>query len=632
MSRLTKVACAAAPPCRGRCYALSTVPPLTVFSSRSSSLSSRSSFSPLSSLFSTASCVPLQTTAVRASSRSFLNLHRGPLRSRPDLADGERRTATLATFNAKENFPFCRSWNATSPALLPSASRQHPQASDLHLFSPFLASAAAPFSSVSSSSSPSPSSPSSPSPSSSPSSSSSGSGAFESGGEAVVGSRPVYLDNQATTVQDPRVTDAMLPFLFDKFGNPHSSSHAVGWEADAAVEKARKQVAHLLGLDASRAREIIFTSGATESNNLALKGAVHYYCRGHPVTFRKSEKRGETRAAARARRHVITTQLEHKCALQCCRMLQLEFSESQGARGCDVTYLPVKTDGLVDLEELEKAIRPDTLLLSVMFVNNEIGVVQNLEEIGKICKRHDILFHTDAAQGAGKLPIDVDEMGIDLLSLSSHKIYGPKGIGALFVRAKNPRVRLQPLIDGGGQERGLRSGTLATPLCVGFGAACELAEKEMENDRRHVSRLARLLLDSVREQIPDIEVNGSLTSRYPGNLNISFTFVEGESVLMSIRDVAISSGSACTSASLEPSYVLRALGVGEEVAHTSLRFGIGRFTREEDVRQCVERLVKQIHRLRELSPLYEMEMAKRKALASGVCPNDETDGNALIWT
>ncbi|KEP64208.1 UNVERIFIED_CONTAM: aminotransferase, class V superfamily protein [Hammondia hammondi] len=614
MRRLSKVACAVIAPCRGRCSALSSLPPLTVFS-------------PLSSPFSSASSVPLhQTTAVRAASGSFLNLHRGPLSRQPGLADrGERRTAALATFNTEENSPFCRCLNTTSSlGLLPSSSWQHLQASDLHLFSPFLASSATPFSSMSSSPPPSPPP--------SPSSSSSSPGAFESGGEAVVGLRPVYLDNQATTVQDPRVTDAMLPFLFDKFGNPHSSSHAVGWEADAAVEKARKQVAHLLGLDESRAREIIFTSGATESNNLALKGAVHYYCRRHPVTFRKSEKRGGTRAEARVRTHVITTQLEHKCALQCCRMLQLEFSESQGARGCDVTYLPVKTDGLVDLEELEKAIRPDTLLVSVMFVNNEIGVVQNLEEIGKICKRHDVLFHTDAAQGAGKLPIDVDEMGIDLLSLSSHKIYGPKGIGALFVRAKHPRVRLQPLIDGGGQERGLRSGTLATPLCVGLGAACELAEKEMENDRRHVSRLARLLLDSVREQVPDIEVNGSLTSRYPGNLNISFTFVEGESVLMSIRDVAISSGSACTSASLEPSYVLRALGVGEEVAHTSLRFGIGRFTREEDVRQCVESLVKQIHRLRELSPLYEMEMAKRKALASGVCPNDETDGNTLIWT
>ncbi|PFH32316.1 aminotransferase, class V superfamily protein [Besnoitia besnoiti] len=445
-------------------------------------------------------------------------------------------------------------------------------------------------------------------------------------GEKEVGGRPVYLDNQATTVQDPRVTDAMLPFVYDKFGNPHSSSHSMGWEAAEAVERARSQVAQLLGLDASRSREIIFTSGATESNNLALKGAVHYYCRAHPIAFRKSE----AGVQPRVRNHIITTQLEHKCALQCCRMLQLQHKETGGAAGCDLTVLPVKLDGLVDLDELEGAIRPETLLVSVMFVNNEIGVVQDLEKIGEICKKHDVLFHTDAAQGAGKIPIDVDKMGVDLLSLSGHKIYGPKGIGALFVRAKKPRVRLQPIIDGGGQERGLRSGTLATPLCVGLGAACELALSEMENDRRHVTRLAQLLLDSVREQVPDIEVNGSLTSRYPGNLNISFTFVEGESVLMSIRDVAISSGSACTSASLEPSYVLRALGVGEEVAHTSLRFGIGRFTREEDVRQCVERLVAQVHRLRELSPLYELEMAKRRAQASGVCPNDETEG--LIWT
>ncbi|CBZ50712.1 cysteine desulfurase, related [Neospora caninum Liverpool] len=612
MGPLSKLALGATPSSTRRCLRLSSLRPLT---------SAAFSFAPASSSSLRAHASVRRTSRASAFSPSPFGVPSGRFGS---LAGSELKETQPDSFKSdreKGAFTAIRFIATSLHAHQPSPRATGPrQAPDQHSHrSSFLTSSSASFSSSAASS-----------PSQASEAAAVGREDVQKEGP-IVAARPVYLDNQATTVQDPRVTDAMLPFLFDKFGNPHSSSHAIGWEADAAVEKARVQVAQLLGLDASRAREIIFTSGATESNNLALKGAVHYYCRQHPVTFRKGDK-GKERREARVRNHIITTQLEHKCALQCCRMLHLEFRDSQQTRGCDVTFLPVKADGLIDLAELESAIRPETLLVSVMFVNNEIGVVQNLEKIGEICRKHDVLFHTDAAQGAGKLPIDVDKMGIDMLSLSGHKIYGPKGIGALFVRAKNPRVRLQPIIDGGGQERGLRSGTLATPLCVGLGAACELASSEMENDRRHVTRLAQLLLDSVREKVPDIEVNGSLTSRYPGNLNISFTFVEGESVLMSIRDVAISSGSACTSASLEPSYVLRALGVGEEVAHTSLRFGIGRFTREEDVRRCVDRLVAQIHRLRELSPLYEMEMAKRKALASGICPNDETDGAPLIWT
>lgn len=321
----------------------------------------------------------------------------------------------------------------------------------------------------------------------------------------------------------------------------------------------------------------MFLSGATEANNTVVKGVMHFY---------KDKKR-----------HVITTQTEHKCVLDSCRHLQQE--------GFEVTYLPVKTDGLIDLEMLKEAIRPDTGLVSVMAVNNEIGVVQPMEEIGRICKEHKVPFHTDAAQAIGKIPVDVEKWNVSFMSMSGHKIYGPKGVGAMYVR-RRPRVRLEPLMNGGGQERGLRSGTLATQQVVGFGVACELAMKEMEYDEKWVKKLQERLLNGVREKLDGVVVNGSLESRYAGNLNLSFAYVEGESLLMGLKEVAVSSGSACTSASLEPSYVLRALGVDEDMAHTSIRFGIGRFTTEEEIDKAVELTVRQVEKLREMSPLYEM--------------------------
>lgn len=324
-------------------------------------------------------------------------------------------------------------------------------------------------------------------------------------------------------------------------------------------------------------KEIIFTSGATESNNISVKGVLHFY---------KDKKR-----------HVITTQTEHKCVLDSCRHLQQE--------GFDITYLPVKSDGLVDLERLRAEIRPDTGLVSVMMVNNEIGVIQPIAEIGKICKEFNVPLHTDAAQALGKIAIDVDKMNISLMSLSGHKIYGPKGIGGLYMR-RRPRIRVEPQMNGGGQERGIRSGTVPTPLVVGFGAACELAMKEMEYDDKRVRALQERLLNGIRGKLEGVVVNGSEESRYPGNLNLSFAFVEGESLLMGLKEVAVSSGSACTSASLEPSYVLRALGVEEDMAHTSIRYGIGRFTTEEEIDRAVELTIRQVEKLRELSPLYEM--------------------------
>lgn len=389
-----------------------------------------------------------------------------------------------------------------------------------------------------------------------------------------ISGRPLYLDMQATSPVDPRVLDAMLPFFLSRYGNPHSRTHVYGWEADAAVERARAQVAELIG---ASAKEIVFTSGATESNNISVKGVMKFY----------SEKK----------RHVVTSQTEHKCVLDSCRHLQQE--------GFDVTYLPVNPDGLVDLEKLRSSIRPDTGLVSIMAVNNEIGVIQPMEEIGSICREFNVPFHTDAAQALGKIPIDVNKWNVSLMSLSGHKIYGPKGVGALYLR-RRPRIRVEPQMNGGGQERGIRSGTVPTPLVVGMGAACELAGKEMEYDERRVEALQERLLKGIQSRLEGVEVNGSLERRYAGNLNLSFAYVEGESLLMGLKEVAVSSGSACTSASLEPSYVLRALGVEEDMAHTSIRFGIGRFTTEEEVDRAVELTVRQVEKLREMSPLYEM--------------------------
>lgn len=386
--------------------------------------------------------------------------------------------------------------------------------------------------------------------------------------------RPLYLDMQATSPVDPRVLDAMLPFYLHQFGNPHSRTHLYGWESDAAVEKAREQVADLIG---ANPKEIIFTSGATESNNVSIKGVMHFY---------RDKKK-----------HVITTQTEHKCVLDSCRHLQQE--------GFEVTYLPVRKDGLINLDELTAAIRPDTGLVSVMTVNNEIGVIQPIAEIGAICREHKVFLHTDAAQAAGKIPVNVDEMEVDLMSLSGHKIYGPKGVGALYMR-RRPRVRVEPQMSGGGQERGIRSGTVPTPLVVGFGAACEIALKEMANDERHITELQKRLLQGITSQLDGVVVNGSSEHRYVGNLNLSFAYVEGESLLMGLKEVAVSSGSACTSASLEPSYVLRALGVEEDMAHTSIRFGIGRFTTAEEIDKAIKLTVHQVQKLRQLSPLWEM--------------------------
>ena len=386
--------------------------------------------------------------------------------------------------------------------------------------------------------------------------------------------QPIYLDYQATTPMDPRVLEAMMPYFTDKFGNPHSRSHSYGWEAEEGVEKARGQLAKLIGADE---KEVIFTSGATESNNLAIRGVAEFY---------KDRKN-----------HIVTTVTEHKCVLDTCRHLE--------QNGFEVTYLPVQKNGLIDLEELRAAITDKTVVVSIMAVNNEIGVIQPLAEIGKICREKKVFFHTDAAQAAGKIPLDVEAMNIDLMSISGHKIYGPKGIGALYVRRK-PRVRLVPLIVGGGQERGFRSGTLPTPLCVGLGEAAEICMKEMDGEAKRLKKLQDRMLKGLQAKLPDIYLNGDLEQRIPGNLNISFAYVEGESLMMGIKGLSVSSGSACTSASLEPSYVLRALGVEEEMAHTSLRIGLGRFTTEQEVDTAVADLVRHVTKLREMSPLWEM--------------------------
>jgi cysteine desulfurase len=385
---------------------------------------------------------------------------------------------------------------------------------------------------------------------------------------------PIYLDYQATTPMDPRVLEAMLPYFVEKFGNPHSRSHAYGWEAEEAVEQARAEIAKAIGADE---REIVFTSGATESNNLAIRGVAEFY--------------------KDRRNHIVTVVTEHKCVLETCRHLEQE--------GCSVTYLPVGPNGLIDLAQLEAAVTEKTAIVSVMGVNNEIGVIQPLAEIGAICRKKGAFFHTDCAQAFGKIPLDVKAMQIDLMSISGHKIYGPKGIGALYVSRK-PRVRLHALIQGGGQERGMRSGTLPTPLCVGLGHAAKLCREEMAQDNARIRRLADRLHAGVAAKLPDVVLNGDKERRYPGNLNLSFSYVEGESLIMGIKGLAVSSGSACTSASLEPSYVLRALGVEEEMAHTSIRFGIGRFTTEAEIDYAIQEITDEVSRLRSMSPLWEM--------------------------
>lgn len=386
--------------------------------------------------------------------------------------------------------------------------------------------------------------------------------------------RPLYLDAQATTPLDPRVLDAMMPYSVSYYGNPHSRTHAYGWESEQAVEHARKQVADLIGADP---KEIVFTSGATESNNISVKGVGRFY--------KKNKK------------HIITTQTEHKCVLDSCRSLESE--------GFEVTYLPVMKNGLIDMEQLEAAIRPDTSLVSIMTVNNEIGVTQPMGEIGSLCRKNKVFFHTDAAQAVGKIPIDVNDLKIDLMSISGHKIYGPKGVGALYIR-RRPRVRVEPIQSGGGQERGMRSGTVPHVLAVGLGAACEVALEELEYDHKRVTELSNRLVNGITDGLTHVIRNGDPDHSYPGCVNLSFAFVEGESLLMALKDVALSSGSACTSASLEPSYVLRAIGADEELAHSSIRFGIGRFTTEEEIDYTVERTVKHVKRLREMSPLWEM--------------------------
>jgi cysteine desulfurase len=386
---------------------------------------------------------------------------------------------------------------------------------------------------------------------------------------------PIYLDNHATTRTDPRVLEAMTPYFTEIFGNAASRNHSFGWEAEEAVEKARKQIADLIG---ATPKEIVFTSGATESNNLAIKGIAEMYA-----------ERGN---------HIITQATEHKAVLDTCKRL-----EKDGVR---VTYLPVRTDGLIDLDQLRDAITDKTVLITIMYANNEIGVVQPVQEIGKIAKEKGVLFHSDAVQAVGKIPVNVMTDGVDVLSLTAHKLYGPKGVGALYVRRRNPRVQITAQMDGGGHERGMRSGTLNVPSIVGLGFACELARKEMPEESKRLQYLRDKLKDKLLSELDEVYINGSWEHRLPHNLNISFAYVEGESLLMGINDIAVSSGSACTSATLEPSYVLKALGAGDDLAHSSIRFGIGRFNTEEEVDYVGAKVVDVVGKLRELSPLYEM--------------------------
>lgn len=386
--------------------------------------------------------------------------------------------------------------------------------------------------------------------------------------------RPIYLDYSATTPVDPRVAEKMIPYLCEKFGNPASRSHAYGWEAEKAVDEARAEVAAYINADP---KEIVWTSGATESDNLAVKGAAHFY-----------KDKGK---------HLITVKTEHKAILDSMRHLETE--------GYEVTYLDVQENGLLDLKVLEAAMRPDTTLVSVMAVNNEIGVIQDIAAIGEMCRARGIIFHCDATQAPGKMVLDTQKLKVDLMSLSSHKVYGPKGIGALYVRRK-PRVRIEPQIHGGGHERGMRSGTLAVHQIVGMGEAYRLARLEQDKDTAHCFKLRERLLNGILKNIPDVVVNGDMEHRVCTNLNVSFAYVEGESLMMALKDIAVSSGSACTSASLEPSYVLRALGRDDELAHSSIRFTFGRFTTEEEIDYTVKLLTEQVAKLREMSPLWEM--------------------------
>ena len=386
---------------------------------------------------------------------------------------------------------------------------------------------------------------------------------------------PIYMDNHATTPLDPRVLDEMLPYFMEKFGNAASRNHAFGWAAEEGVETARERIAKLVG---ATAKEIIFTSGATESDNLAIKGVAEMY-----------KEKGN---------HIITAVTEHKAVLDACKRL-----EKYGYR---VTYLPVQKDGLIDLADLRRALDDKTILVTIMAANNEIGVLQPWAEIGQLCHERGVIFHTDATQAVGKAPVDVNKHNIDLMSISAHKMYGPKGVGALYVRRKNPRVQISPIIDGGGHERGMRSGTLNVPGIIGLGKACAIATEGMPKEACHLAGLRNRLKDKIMGRLDEVYVNGSMEHRLPGNLNISFAYVEGESLLMGINDIAVSSGSACTSATLEPSYVLKALGTGDDLAHSSIRFGLGRFNTEAEVDYVADRVVETVQRLRELSPLYEM--------------------------
>jgi cysteine desulfurase len=386
---------------------------------------------------------------------------------------------------------------------------------------------------------------------------------------------PIYMDYHATTPVDPRVLQTMLPYFTEQFGNAASRNHPFGWEAEEAVEQARKQVADLIG---ANAKEVIFTSGATESDNLAIKGVAEMY-----------REKGN---------HIITAVTEHKAVIDTCKRLEKE--------GHRVTYLPVQKDGRIDLDELRAAISDKTILITIMAANNEIGVIQPIAEIGAIAKEKGILFHTDGVQMAGKVPFNVNTLKVDLVSLSAHKMYGPKGVGALYVRRRNPRVLLAPMVDGGGHERGMRSGTLNVPGIVGFGKAAELCQKEMSSESERLRTLRDRLNKGLHDSLDEIFVNGSVENRLPHNLNISFAYVEGESLLMGINDVAVSSGSACTSASLEPSYVLKALGAGDDLAHSSIRFGLGRWSTEEEVDYVIQKMTRVVTRLRDMSPLYEL--------------------------
>lgn len=387
---------------------------------------------------------------------------------------------------------------------------------------------------------------------------------------------PIFMDNHSTTPMDPRVLEAMVPYFVEKFGNSASRNHAFGWEAEEAVENARKQIARTIHADS---KEIVFTSGATESDNLAIKGVVEMY-----------HEKGD---------HIITSSTEHRAVLDTCKALESK-------RGVKVTYLPVDKAGMVKPEDVRNAITDKTILITIMMANNEIGTINPIKDIGKIAKEKGILFHCDATQGVGKIPVDVQDMGIDLMSFSAHKLYGPKGVGALYVRKKAPRVRIAAQMDGGGHERGMRSGTLPVPLIVGFGKAVELCEQEMPTESKRLSAMRDRLQTAITSKLEEVYLNGHPTQRLPNNLNLSFAYVEGESLLMGLKEIALSSGSACTSATLEPSYVLRALGVGSDLAHSSIRFGLGRFNTDEEVDYTAKRIIEVVTKLREMSPLYEM--------------------------